>query len=133
MNINNSQFLSNLQIRENPINSKSACDVRSSDNRELSFKDLLQSKVEESKADVRFSKHASMRLEMRNISLSDVQLNRLNEATVKAGEKGIKDSLVIVDDYAFIVNVPNNTVVTAVDRNLDDEFIFTNIDGAVIA
>ena len=59
-------------------------------------------------------------------------MERLTEGTAKAQQKGIKDSLVIVDDLAFIVNIPNNTVVTAMDQNDTAENIFTNIDGAVI-
>ena len=47
-----------------------------------------------------------------------------------AREKGIGESLVLVDDLAFIVNVKNNTVITAMDDS--SEGIFTNIDGAVI-
>ena len=50
----------------------------------------------------------------------------------KASEKGIRESLVIVDSLAFIVNVPNKTVVTAMDRTESDDNIYTNIDGAVI-
>ena len=53
---------------------------------------------------------------------------------MKAGEKGIKDSLVLVDKMAFIVNVPSQTVVTAMDQDeATDSNVFTNIDGAVIA
>jgi GTP-dependent phosphoenolpyruvate carboxykinase len=37
----------------------------------------------------------------------------------------------MVDDLAFIVNVKNNTVVTAV--NDSENGVFTNIDGAVIS
>lgn len=37
----------------------------------------------------------------------------------------------MVDDLAFIVNVKNNTVITAVGDSTDS--IFTNIDGAVIS
>jgi flagellar operon protein len=44
--------------------------------------------------------------------------------------KGIKESLIRVDDVAVIVNVGNNTVITAVDESEDR--VFTNIDGAVI-
>ena len=51
--------------------------------------------------------------------------------TTKAREKGIRDSFVMVDDLAFIVNVKNNTVITAVGDTADS--IFTNIDGAVIS
>lgn len=81
---------------------------------------------------LKFSKHAVMRLENRNISLSKEQSERLESGVKKAGEKGINDSLVIVDSLAFIVNIPNKTVVTALDKSEADENIFTNIDGAVI-
>ena len=59
-------------------------------------------------------------------------MERLNGGTQKAGAKGIRESLVIVDQFAFIVNVPNHTVVTAMDQTEADENVFTNIDGAVI-
>ncbi|MDE6914138.1 MAG: flagellar protein, partial [Lachnospiraceae bacterium] len=57
---------------------------------------------------------------------------RLNDGTKKAGEKGIRESLVLVDELAFIVNTKNNMVITAMDQTETDENIFTNIDGAVI-
>ncbi len=81
---------------------------------------------------IKFSKHASLRLSDRNIELSDGQLERLTSGTQKAGEKGINESLVIMDELAFIVNVKNNTVITAMDQSEADENVFTNIDGAVI-
>ena len=46
--------------------------------------------------------------------------------------KGIKESLMIMDKLAFIVNVPSSTVVTALDSSASKEQVFTNIDGAVI-
>jgi flagellar operon protein len=56
------------------------------------------------------------------------------EAGVEMAEKkGIKESLVVVDSLAFIVNVPSRTVVTAMDQNESENNVFTNIDGAVIA
>lgn len=91
----------------------------------ISFADVLESKV-------KFSKHAGERLADRNIKLTESQLERLEEGTRKADEKGINESLVLVDDMAFIVNVKNNTVITAMDQNDNRENIFTNIDGAVI-
>ena len=81
---------------------------------------------------VKFSKHAANRLNDRNIELTDRQLERLNDGTKKAGEKGIRDSLVLVDQLAFIVNTKSNTVITAMDQTEADENIYTNIDGAVI-
>ena len=88
--------------------------------------------LQANRREIRFSKHASERLTDRNIELSDGQLKRLTDGTHKAGEKGINDSLVIMDELAFIVNVKNNTVITAMDSSEADENVFTNIDGAVI-
>lgn len=82
---------------------------------------------------VKFSKHAANRLTDRNIELSDNQIDRLNSGTKQASQKGINESLVLVDDMAFIVNVKNNTVITAMDKNSSEDNVFTNIDGAVIA
>ena len=94
---------------------------------------LFRSGTEDVGGLLRFSKHALGRLSDRNIELNTEQLERLNDGARKAGQKGIRDSLVIVDQLAFIVNVPNQTVVTAMDSTATDENIFTNINGAVIA
>jgi len=56
----------------------------------------------------------------------------LENGVKQASEKGITESLVLVDSLAFIVNVPNKTVVTALDQTEANSNIFTNIDGAVI-
>ena len=87
--------------------------------------------AEEKKEGLKFSKHANERLVSRNIDLSREQVKRLEEGTSKAREKGIQESLVMIDDLAFIVNVKNNTVITAVKDTEDT--VFTNIDGAVIS
>lgn len=97
---------------------------------EVSFEQILNQKTSEAGA-LKFSKHANMRMQMRSIDLSQDQWQRLESGVQKAGQKGIKESLVMVDDLAFIVNVHNNTVITAVGEG--DDKIFTNIDGAVIA
>lgn len=81
---------------------------------------------------VKFSRHAEERLRERNIELTDDQVQRLNDGTKKAVLKGIKETLVLMDDYSFIVNTENNTVVTAMDQKSSDENVYTNIDGAVI-
>lgn len=93
-----------------------------------SFRDVLESVKSN---ELIFSKHANERLLSRNIDLSEAQLERLQNGTRRAEEKGIRESLVMVDNLAFIVNVKNNTVITAVNEK--DDKVFTNIDGAVIA
>lgn len=95
------------------------------------FSEILKSKqVISDYGELRFSKHANHRLASRNINLTVDQLERLESGAKKAEEKGIKESLVMVDNLAFIVNIANNTVITAM--NDEEEKIFTNIDGAVI-
>ena len=96
----------------------------------LSFASVLEQNVAKSE-ELRFSKHANERLASRNIDLSEEQVKRLESGTNRAREKGIKESLVMVDDLAFIVNVKNSTVITAVNDMKDA--VFTNIDGAVIS
>lgn len=101
----------------------------------LTFREVLQqSSAQKAEAgELKFSKHALSRLSDRNITLDTEQLERLQAGAEKAGEKGIRDSLVMVDRLAFIVNIPNRTVVTAMDSTATEENIFTNINGAVIA
>lgn len=98
-----------------------------------SFADIYSKAREIPTESVKFSKHAANRLNDRNIELSTAQLDRLNSGMRQAQKKGINDSLVLVDDMAFIANVKNNTVITVMDKNSSDENVFTNIDGAVIA
>ena len=80
---------------------------------DVSFEDVLRQQQQ-----LKFSKHASQRLESRNISLSEEQNARLEDGVEQA--------------HAFIVNVPSKTVVTAMDQTETQSNIFTNIDGAVI-
>ena len=81
---------------------------------------------------LRFTKHADARLVQRDIRLTDEQMMRLEEGTRKGCDKGIKESLVLVDDLAFIVNTDKKMVITAIDQNSSEDNIYTNIDGAVV-
>ena len=131
MKLQQSQFLSMNELQNQYL--KKTLKQSSLVNSEgLSFEEIWKQKTAETGKELRFSKHAVNRLADRSITLSDNQLNRLTEGAKKAGEKGIRESLVMVDQLAFIVNVPNNTVITAMDQNQASENIFTNIDGAVI-
>lgn len=91
-----------------------------------SFKDLLDANL------VRFSNHASKRLEQRGITLKPEQLGQIGKAIDSAAAKGAKDSLILMNNMAFIVNVHNRTVVTALDENSMKNNVFTQIDSAVI-
>lgn len=82
---------------------------------------------------VKFSNHAQSRIQSRDINLNSENVNRLSDAIDKAEKRGGKSSLVVVDDVAFIVNVQNRMVITALDKNQRGEGVFTQIDSVVFA
>ncbi len=95
----------------------------------ISFKEVFEDELQK----IKFSAHAKKRLTSRQIELDENDIQRLNNAFQKAEAKGVSESLIILDDKAFIVNIPNQTVVTVVDKSKLSETVFTNIDSAVIA
>jgi len=82
---------------------------------------------------VRFSRHANERMQQRGLQMTGNQSRRLEQAMQDVASKGGRDSLVLLDQLALVVSVPNNTVVTVADRNNLQHNVFTNIDSAVIA
>lgn len=131
MEVQKNNFLSIQQMTDQYLNGKNSNREVQTD-KGMSFQEILQNKNLEATNELKFSKHATVRLKDRGIRLSEEQMGRLQSGAEKAREKGIKDSLVIVDEMAFIVNIPNNTVVTAMDGDQTEGHFFTNINGAVI-
>ena len=95
----------------------------------VSFADVLRTKVE----GLKFSAHATSRMSSRNIGMTPELMSKLEKAVSGAAVKGARDSLILMKNCAFIVNIPNRTVVTAMDGESMKENIFTNIDSAIIA
>jgi flagellar operon protein len=93
------------------------------------FSELLGARA----AQVHFSGHAIERLRRRGIAVDPQTLARLEGGVDRAAGKGSRESVVFVDDKAFVVSVRNRTVITAVDSAHMREHVFTNIDSAVIA
>lgn len=91
-----------------------------------SFEQLLQAKL------LKFSHHAESRLAQRGIQMNEEKLHKLENAVQQAADKGAKESLILMADAAFIVNVKNRTVVTAIDGSSLHEHVFTQIDSAII-
>lgn len=94
-----------------------------------SFSEVLNAQNESS---IRFSKHASIRIESRDLSFSKEEMIRLNNAICRAEKKGVKDALILIDDKAVIANVKSKTVITTFKEVQMKENVITNIDGAVI-
>lgn len=81
---------------------------------------------------VKFSHHADQRLAQRGIQLAPEQLRQIGGAIDKAAAKGAKDSLILFQDMAFIVNIKNRTVVTAMDGASMNDHVFTKIDSTIV-
>jgi len=94
------------------------------------FSEILQEKIGGQK--LTFSKHAQLRISERQMDLSPEQLAKIDSAVRKADQKGVKDTLILMDQMAFIVNVPSTTVVTAMSGEDLKDNVFTKIDGTVI-
>ena len=95
---------------------------------------LLQkpSAAEPTSSGVQFSKHASARMASRGIELDEGDLADLSHALDTLAKRGAKESLVLMDDNAFIVGVPDRKVVTAMTRGEAVGNVFTQIDSTVV-
>ncbi|HRJ76700.1 MAG TPA: TIGR02530 family flagellar biosynthesis protein, partial [Anaerolineales bacterium] len=90
----------------------------------VSFGDLFEQEINK----LRFSAHAQSRLTSRDVQLSDEDLQRIDTAIQRVQDKGGTETLVMLRDMAFVVSVPNKTVITAMQKNESEPTVFTNID-----
>ncbi len=101
-------------------------------NKGFSFNELFQQTIQQTnpRKDESFhiSTHAQKRLSERSITMSGNLENTLSEAFSELEAKGARNSLVITDQGAFVINVPNRTLVTAMDISEMKDGIVTNID-----
>ncbi len=96
-----------------------------------SFALALQDSLSEQPS-LRLSAHAQQRLLTRKIQISPENLDRIEQGVQKAGLKGAKESLILMDNLALVVNIRNKLVITAVDQAHAKDNVFTNIDSVVI-
>ena len=96
------------------------------------FDQTIGQDLNQVKAPLKFSAHASQRLSDRKIQLNQETMAKISDAVDRAEAKGVEESLVLTPEAALIVSVKNRTVITALDRNALQGNVFTNIDGAVI-
>ncbi|MEH7234768.1 TIGR02530 family flagellar biosynthesis protein [Bacillus sp. JJ1562] len=116
-----------LQIQNHPYILQTRKKVQQTEPSQISFKEAL-----EKETSLVISKHAQKRLDERNISIQDSKWKEIQIKISEAKTKGIRDSLVVTNNAALIVNVPNNTVITAMNRDEASSQIFTNINGTII-
>ena len=117
--------------RVNPVTITPAQRALSGNVSGQSFGTMLREQLEKNE-NLLFSKHAQERISQRGIEISEKLLDNIRGAVAKAREKGAKDVVIIDSKSAFIVNVPNNTVITTMSGSEMKDNIFTNIDSAVV-
>lgn len=81
---------------------------------------------------VRFSRHAQARMESRGIVLDERDLQDLGLAIDTLARRGARESLLLLDDHAFIVGVPDRKIITALTRREAVGNVFSQIDSTVV-
>ncbi len=81
---------------------------------------------------VRLSAHAVQRLSERNISFTNQERIDLGQAISLLNNKGARNALIVRQDAAFVVNVPNRTMVTAISQQELQQRVFTQIDSTML-
>jgi flagellar operon protein len=114
-------------VRENQFIPRTAGPTSQTDD----FRKTLQT-VLSAGADLKFSNHAINRLTTRGVHLDDRTMSRLGRAVMAADDKGAAQSLVLLDEMAFLVSVKNRTIITAMETSQMKEGVITRIDSAVI-
>ncbi|RMH51439.1 MAG: flagellar biosynthesis protein [Bacteroidetes bacterium] len=98
-----------------------------------SFADVLQQAREARRTpDFTLSAHAAQRVQQRGISLTPAQQDQIRDAFQQLEASGARDALLLRPDAAFVVNVPNRTVITAMNQAELQRRVFTNIDSALL-
>lgn len=96
------------------------------------FGQLLQATLnQQTTPEVTFSKHAKIRAEERGIEITQSLIDQLKGGMIRAQAKGATNVIAMDSEKAFIINVPNAKVITAISQDEMGESVFTNIDGAV--
>lgn len=105
---------------------------RAQNQKDGGFGAVFQQELERAQTrQVAFSKHALSRAEERGIEVTPTLLEKLGDSVERAQAKGATNILALDQSLAFIVNVPNGRVITALSEAEMKDSIFTNIDGAV--
>jgi len=106
--------------------------MRPTSNEGESFSKVLKQAMIPGDAEVHFSKHAEQRMASRSINLDSEDMRKLDEGMNKARAKGAREALILIDGNAFVANVNNRTVITALGQQETKGALFTQIDSTVI-
>lgn len=93
------------------------------------LQDLLQGEAEN--VGMKLSGHAAKRMEERKLDMDTDEFFKLRSALDQLKKKGGNNSLVVTNKAAYIVDVGNDTIVTAIDKESMAENVFTKIDSTL--
>lgn len=125
------KLYNDIKIKNNSLQQPKMQPLKQNYRDQTSFNRILQNQILQNQ-EIKFSKHAIERLDKRNIHLSPQDIKRLNQAFGIASQKGIKETLIMMDNRVFVASVANKTIITAAVGDQLKESVFTNIDGAVM-
>jgi len=98
----------------------------------LAFEEVLAKKLQPNHAyGIKLSQHAQKRIAERQLDLDAQEFFKLRQAFDTLKNKGGKDSLVVTPKAAYIVDVDQRSIVTAMDKNDMQENVFTKIDSTL--
>lgn len=80
---------------------------------------------------LKLSAHAAKRIDERSLNFDASEYVKIKEGVEKLKEKGGQESLLVTKNAAYIVDVNNNTIITAVDKDKMSENVFTKIDSTI--
>ncbi|MCB1216547.1 flagellar biosynthesis protein [bacterium] len=118
------------QIRPVAAGQQAGPAVRRQEVPDVQFRQFLDESLR-SDGGVKFSAHALKRISSRRIELGNREMSEIEDAVRRAASKGSRDSLLMAEDFALVVNIPSRTVITAMDRGAMREGVITNVDSAV--
>jgi len=118
------------QAKQANLNSVSGQNNQS-ENSGKNFSEVLNQRID-NLHNLKFSAHATSRMNSRNIQPSESELLRLTNGVDKARENGSNSSLILVDEMAYVVSVKNQTVITALNKAAAQGNVFSNIDSVAI-
>jgi len=78
------------------------------------------------------SVHAARRLKERGMEIDGNEFLKIKNAMNMLRDKGGQDSLIITGKGAYIVDVENRKIVTAMDKDSMTQNVFTKIDSTMI-
>lgn len=70
-------------------------------------------------------------MQEQNLQLSEDDLSELENAVTRLEQKGTRESLVLLEDHAFLVGVPNRQVVALMTRREAADTIFSQVGSAI--